>query len=153
MYGKVLLHPDKEVGARAKLCYGRTTSQNRADILIFHCLLHFFFSCWSESNSRSTTKKIRSNQIFTVCMKQPQSFPRLGHCVQPDWAIFHTYSFAIPASTSQTLHFFQGSTAEICEQGHDLKDSSEYSQSRSTRRLIFFLLHVPAHCYTTWLWH
>lgn len=78
MYGKVLLHPDKEVGAWAKLCYGRTTSQNRADILIFHCLLHFFFSCWSESNSRSTTKKIRSNQIFTVCMKQPQSFPCLG---------------------------------------------------------------------------
>lgn len=43
MYGKVLLHPDREVGAWAKLCYGRTTSQNRADILIFHCLLHFFF--------------------------------------------------------------------------------------------------------------
>lgn len=44
----------------------------------FSLFAPFFFSCWSESNSRSTTKKIRSNQIFTVCMKQPQSFPRRG---------------------------------------------------------------------------
>lgn len=118
-------------------------------------LLHFFFSP-ADLKAIPEGHKIRSSQIFTLCMKQPQSFPCLGTvCSLTGPRPYFTPTPLLSQPHSPKLcTSFEAALQKFVRKATTWSTPQKYSQSRSMHsRKLSISLCVTTHHHTTLLWH